>query len=304
MQKLDFLSASPSIYILNNARWKSKLGGFLSLVYILVMLMITIYYLYIYFSGKQYKLEYLINNYTGISEKDRNSIYRKPMEFFLLLERINYGDSKIHIELNKGPNLYDESNITKCNDLKEIDSNGAYFCFNMTVEDEFNLICTGNCTNVLGGPFLSSFLLFSRALIIDHNKKEPLSNNDELFSLSFLPVYTTKNSFLLGIVEYTPIIYKSTKIFNKEDTIYYDKYMSNIEYVNIENSIREKDIFFQLRIEPSTNFDIYIREYITLIDTLSKIGGLFSPIKVFFSMLLLFYSNSENNFQIVKNIIN
>ena len=304
MEKLFFLSASPSIYILNNARWKSKLGGFLSLVYILVMLMITIYYLYIYFSGKQYKLEYLINNYTGISEKDRNSIYRKPMEFFLLLERINYGDSKIHIELNKGPNLYDESNITKCNDLKEIDSNGAYFCFNMTVEDEFNLICTGNCTNVLGGPFLSSFLLFSRALIIDHNKKEPLSNNDELFSLSFLPVYTTKNSFLLGIVEYTPIIYKSTKIFNKEDTIYYDKYMSNIEYVNIENSIREKDIFFQLRIEPSTNFDIYIREYITLIDTLSKIGGLFSPIKVFFSMLLLFYSNSENNFQIVKNIIN
>ena len=52
----------------------------------------------------------------------------------------------------------------------------------------------------------------------------------------------------------------------------------------------------------NTNCDIYIREYKTLLDTLSKIGGLFSPIKLFFDFLVMFYSDFENNSEITKNV--
>ena len=52
----------------------------------------------------------------------------------------------------------------------------------------------------------------------------------------------------------------------------------------------------------STNCDIYIREFRTLLDTLSKIGGLFSPIKFLFEILIMFYSNFEINSEITKNV--
>ena len=51
-----------------------------------------------------------------------------------------------------------------------------------------------------------------------------------------------------------------------------------------------------------TNCDIYKREYITLIDTISNIGGIYSPINLFFSLLIMFYSDFQNNYEITKNV--
>ena len=52
----------------------------------------------------------------------------------------------------------------------------------------------------------------------------------------------------------------------------------------------------------NTNCDIYIREYRTLLDTLSKIGGLLSPLKLLFEILIMFYSDYEINSEITKNV--
>ena len=52
----------------------------------------------------------------------------------------------------------------------------------------------------------------------------------------------------------------------------------------------------------NTNCDIYIREYRTLLDTLSKIGGLFAPIKLLFEVLIFFYSDLEINSEITKSV--
>ena len=48
---------------------------------------------------------------------------------------------------------------------------------------------------------------------------------------------------------------------------------------------------------------IYIREYKTFLDTLATIGGLFTPIKLLFDLLIMYYSESENNSKITKNVL-
>ena len=48
MKVFDFLSLSPSLYLLKQDRGKNKLGGFFSIIYLLLMISLTIYYIYIY----------------------------------------------------------------------------------------------------------------------------------------------------------------------------------------------------------------------------------------------------------------
>ena len=52
----------------------------------------------------------------------------------------------------------------------------------------------------------------------------------------------------------------------------------------------------------NTDCDIYIREYRTLLDTVSKIGGLFAPFKLLFEVFVFFYSDLETNSEIAKNV--
>ena len=60
--------------------------------------------------------------------------------------------------------------------------------------------------------------------------------------------------------------------------------------------------FFALNLVMNTHCDIYTREYKTLLNTLATIGGLFSPFKLFFDLLVMFYSDFENNSEIINNI--
>ena len=83
--------------------------------------------------------------------------------------------------------------------------------------------------------------------------------------------------------------------------------MATISYndISTEEIINNQtvNIIYSFAMNFKNNGDIYEREYITLMDTLSKIGGLFSPLKLLLSFLIHFYSRYENNYQIVKYLI-
>ena len=51
MKRLDFLSSTPSIYLMKEKKGKNKLGGFFSIIFLLIMLILLIYYLYVFFYG-------------------------------------------------------------------------------------------------------------------------------------------------------------------------------------------------------------------------------------------------------------
>ena len=52
----------------------------------------------------------------------------------------------------------------------------------------------------------------------------------------------------------------------------------------------------------ATHAEVYKRE-ISLLDTISKIGGLFSTFRLGFSLLVMIYSEYANNYDLSKDII-
>ena len=298
MQNIDFLGVSPSIYLLNKSSGQTKVGGFFSLIYILAMIALIIYYLIIYFSGKEYKLRYLSEN---LSITEINAMANNSIEIYFYPTQLNFENGNIHFYLEKKGVLYNETNLQKCNEYAEIDPNGTIYCFNMSFGDYFDMECEGNCTDSLTGqPYQLNYQIFVNILKINHNEKNPLTFiKNEKMEFSQI-IYTQKNEFLMAWIQYTPVEYKTTNIFKKDYEIYNENFVNNIEYFN---SYTNSDSFFGFSIGPTAQKQIYEREYKTLMDTFSDIGGIYSNLQTIFTFLLLFYSRYENNYQIVKNII-
>ena len=85
MKYLDFLSSSPSIYLLNEKRGKNKVGGFFSILFTLVMITLLIYYIYIYFFGLEYNLIFYRDFWEKIMNDEQKESIKKPRSFILVL---------------------------------------------------------------------------------------------------------------------------------------------------------------------------------------------------------------------------
>ena len=73
MQKLDFIGKSPNFYIFNEGSNKTILGGFLFLVYILIIVLLAIVYFYDFFSNEKYKFTYnLVQKKFEDADMDKN----------------------------------------------------------------------------------------------------------------------------------------------------------------------------------------------------------------------------------------
>ena len=92
--------------------------------------------------------------------------------------------------------------------------------------------------------------------------------------------------------KFTPILYNSSEILSTKKKSFINTYYSH--YEESKFSLKDNGFAF-LMIQLNTDCDIYIREYRTLLDTLSKIGGLFAPFKLLFEVLVFFYSDLETN---------
>ena len=92
-------------------------------------------------------------------------------------------------------------------------------------------------------------------------------------------VFTSKNSLISEYLQFTPVLYKSKKIFSQESNRFKDIYFSDIvtisyNDINIEKNINNEtiNIIYSFASNIKISSDVYEREYITLMDTLSKIG--------------------------------
>ena len=174
MKVFDFLSLSPSLYLLKQDRGKNKLGGFFSIIYLLLMISLTIYYIYIYSSGSDYNLTYYRENrYTVFTtQEQKNSIYYK--EFYFSITN-NTNNAKITPLIMSTEN--NETNIKpaeKCKynpSTKFFSNDSVIYCFNLIYYslisskmdgDHFlYLNCEENCTDENGEPAKIDFIIAS-----------------------------------------------------------------------------------------------------------------------------------------------
>ena len=307
MNKVDFLSVYPQVYVGNKERAKNKFGGFLSSMYVLTMLGVFIYYIRIYIVREDFNVKYFRNNLSSRNSNFSDLNY-KEIEFFVEFESQN-NNCTLHPFLN----YFDESNVDKCNDNLDIDPNGSYYCFNMSVADEFFLGFSGNCSNENGKPYKAIISMMVIEYKIDHKRKYPFQklerNKYNLISRQ-LELVTSKNGYYFDLAQFTIVSYESDKIFSNKKDVFHELYLSNVKtlyYSEIDTTgfINNKTVngIYKFVMVGELTYDFYKREYISLLDTLSNIGGFFSPVKLAFSILIQFYSGYEVNYQIVKNLI-
>jgi len=134
-------------------------------------------------------------------------------------------------------------------------------------------------------------------LQIDHSRQNPLLSKNTYGDHIYIA--TNNNQYVNYLLEFTPILYRTSAVLNTKSYEYVDTYLNDVQSRTIYSPGQSIAGF---NLVMNTNCDIYTREYKTLLDTLSKIGGLFSPIKLFFDFLVMFYSDFENNSEITKNV--
>ena len=298
MNKLDILSSSPSIYFLKGKRGKNKLGGFFSLIFVLLLLALAIYYIYVYFFGLEFNLIYYKDNFYSYFSDEQKEIIKEPKSFYLLIEK-DINQAKIIPYLEDYNKNYTPAE--KCL------NNSDYYCFDLAfyhlnkLNKKGNRIlyfhCEDNCTDSQGNPSQIQISIYTQNIKLNHSNDNPFQKSN-LFG-DILTVATDNKQYINLFAEFTPILYRSSEILNTRENIFINKYLNNFKE---RITFLENDFFFGFNLVISTNCDIYIREYRTLLDTLSKIGGLLSPLKLLFEILIMFYSDYEINSEITKNV--
>ncbi len=124
MKKIDFLCEAPSLYIFQKEKHKTNFGGVLFLIYAIIILIISISYIYDYYSNPKYVIEYLkIKNQLApkeINYLNENPDYNPFLEFKLSILNNSLCDNFTLI--------YIENNEIK------ISSNQSYFYFSDGLE--------------------------------------------------------------------------------------------------------------------------------------------------------------------------
>ena len=77
MNSLDFLSSSPRNFIFQNLSNKTNLGGVLSLIYLIIILLISAFYITRYILNDKYIVEYFLNHHAEsdyLKEENRETL--------------------------------------------------------------------------------------------------------------------------------------------------------------------------------------------------------------------------------------
>ena len=310
-ENFDLLTTSPGNYIFKNKSNKSEFGKLTSILHILFSIIILIYYLYSYNKG------------TGM-----NVIYsKKTIETF---ERNENDDYKNYTDKIKDYEIYigcNNENITgseiqKNIDIKIIDNNSEEIDNTIKIDEEdrlninfstsnpFNIIIT-NKSEILDYDFFFIQMLYKTSLM-NNEEKIPMKENEIQYSESFVANVNKYNVYFLNknVIIYRDGIrlkkFKSyLKFWTHDETNYIDLTFNSYFSTVVEKNEKRKNMIVLISYASIQNikyYDFYQRNYESFFTVLSKWCGVFSTLKILFSSLVLNFSYSFNNYELIKYI--
>ena len=330
MKVMDFLSGPPNIFIFGKKRNKTKFGGILFLIYILLMALISLVYILNYVMNDKFSYEsYIFYNNTDERNEDRDDLEEDEQlnPFANITLSVKNGEFLIFDEKKKG--YVQEDNRDK----------EGHYIYNMkrrvkdirlTIYYRCGMI-KGNCSSIKNivdyyydycGYINISFNLPDYP--IDHSKRLPVDeNNPKPFTKSFNMNYDVKMKevkYDWEIIRYSDqkslfdllTRQKREYIFGhikNEDLTETTFKIDDIKEINKESK-HSNDygaLFPFIRIKFNIDFNKYLyykRKTLSILDVLSSIGALFTTINFFFSVAFSFYIQNFNNYKIVGNILN
>ena len=308
MNSLDFFSISPNLYIFQKEENKTNFGGFLFIIYLIIMFFISLLYILEFFTNDKYDYKCsTVFNFDEDSELNPTVQFRVINPFY---------DEFIFYECEYETGEYIEGNYTY-----ELKTEISEFCM------EIYYICNdSNCSSLKSWiPYDSSLPylgIFYKDFKVEHQANTPLQISDEIYDTHQRFYFTPFNYYDVSFT-WENIIYKEEKdisnillkqkdhynfgyldepritnefsiIDDYEDRVIYDDEIGKYT-INIARMILESNTFSYLECSRKKN---------TFLDVIAKIGALFSTLNFFLSTFFSFYSKNFNNYKIIDKILN
>ena len=315
MKKLDFISGAPKTFIFQQDSNKTNLGGILTVLFIIAMIVIIYAYLYEYFANDKYNVTYLFTEEHYTNEEmdakyDDNLLFP---EIKYSLDIVYHGFGNITDDLLILDPYYKEiplwKNITsKVNDLFF----GVFFkCKNKD-----------NCTFQSLDEDISIIDLYMdyTGFICDHqNPDSPIKKEYRYkffpFSIEEGVSYYLFNWKIINYEEESSFsgMFKKTKKFYGGEFTKAEKYVVPSEWFMVNKTDDETGIseFYKLaaiiKFDLYNNFisyDKYTRNRVSIWSSISDICALISSLYGIVTFIFCgFYSNSFDNYKIIEKIV-
>ena len=315
MNKLDFFSKPPNLYIFQKRKNKTLFGSILFIIYIIIMLFIFLLYILEYLKNDKY--EYNCNTSFIFKKEDEeyDEIFNPTLDFEISLEG---GDEFEFQECDfiDGGGVYIKKNglyKTK-RKVNELCIDIKYICndSNCSSLDSWN---ASDYSYSLIGPSLT---IYYKSFIIDHQGNTPLQIKDEFEDLYMIFPF---DPFYLHSGKYTwkNIIYNEKKgisniLLKQKENYHYGFIEDNSRILTTftldEPKFDEKLGNYTLDVARAyldINYNSYIecnRKKNSFLDVIAKIGSLFSTFNFFFCFFYNFYSKNFNNYKLIDKILN
>ena len=326
MHPLDIISNSPNLYILRKESNKTNFGGFLFLIYLIIIITIFVYYIIDYTKNDKYIIQsfnhFNIKTKEEKEERNKKDFYNPTINFTLDMqiyfkEEFYYLDYKkfgtnLKIYDNKKQNFIERRTLfsTKINDFHIFI---LYECDNLNCSDYSEQL-----KNLRKEFNISSYYLYFEhsGFTLDHqNENKPIIKTDDNKPIVFFRRFNLnfKNSEKIRN-KWKNILYTEKKGYFQKDSddscgyiesyesFYYD-FLKPVTLTEIENKIYLllSEITFQ---NDYTEYNEYFRKRVSELDLLanflSLMVNIFTGVKFIFS----FYSTNFDNFKIIEKILN
>ena len=307
MYYFDFFSESPKIYIFQKEANKTKFGGFLYIIFNIIMFFISLAYILDYYWNDKYMVEFY-RSLIPLNNQEERHKFDKDFEIswkFRILdhEGNQYPEDEFAIFFYQVP--VQQKKFYKCK-LSNFFLKIYYMCQNE--------ICT---------PQIKSKFYY---LEIEYTGFELYHQND-----TFPPLQTNGNKTFIYWqrfnFDFPSSIYLNWEYTNYEEEKgvpkllnpfqtkkdqkdeYSSGFISSSTFVlqekNYYESSSDEDFKLLTFVDLGNSFMIsqYKRKKIGFLDVVSKIGALFSTIRVFFLIFFKYYSNNFNNYKIIEKIL-
>ena len=312
MHPLDFISDSPTFFILQKESNKTNFGGFLILFYGIGMLLICIYYSLKYINDDKYTFNSIthfnLKSEEEKQERDRNSLYNPNIKFELeifvknktnLSDKMKFYDHKNNHFFNTGKKASFSSNIT------DFDIYIVYDCETSNCYDYYDYINTLNVSEQYY-YLLTDYQGFK----LDHqNPEKPIINEENGTDIFFYTINGLKHNYSNVLIFYWQIIlYNEKKLFsdNYNDScgyiLDYSTYNNRLETIEIGG----KNYLILNQISINNIYQEYIeykRTRNSELDLVANIFSLFSNIFFILRIAFKFYSKNFNNYKVIENIL-
>ena len=316
MKKLDFISGAPKTFIFQQDSNKTNLGGLLTILFILAMLIIIYSYIYEYFANDKYNVSYSYNE-VFYESKELDKIYSNEK----LYPEINY-----HIDLG-----YFGQQEEKIKDLIVLDSNRKEISFGenrKTKVSELSFAVYYKCKNETycdsedGKDDLNLYLFILEyyGYFCDHQNPESPIKRDTTYKVFPFTIEDRIDYYLFDwkIIKYEEEssfsgMFKSTKETYGGVFTGAERYSIPPEgvkkYEKMNNETGKMEYYkmmagFDFYRNNFGYYDNYSRERVSIFDAIANICALVSTLYGVVTFIFCgFYSNSFDNYKIIEKII-